>query len=306
MDLREVPRAVTTDGALRVHRDGTFATLGFVSHTRANLLAYIDDAQYLDALRANAHVSCVLTTEALADAVERAVATRESGAIGVAVVADPKRTFWALHSHLATATTFYGTPRPTVIADSAVVHPRATIADHDVEIGESVVIEPNVVIWPGVSIGAGSVIRAGVVIGADGFQVRTDAASVMRVPHAGRVSIGERVDIHANSCVDRAVFGTTSIGDDTTIDHFVYIAHDATIGARCRIVAHAAICGSVQIGDDAWIGPSSSIANGISVGARAWVSIGAVVTRDVASGQQVSGNFAIDHQRYLEFLRTIR
>jgi UDP-3-O-[3-hydroxymyristoyl] glucosamine N-acyltransferase len=298
MFLREIPAEL----AIRVVRDGAFHSLGFVTHDRPALLAFVAESRYLDALRECPQLSCVLTSDALVDDVAAVV----PATCGVAVAVDPKRAFYALHTHLATRTAFYGVSQPSRIAATAFVHPRAIVSDTDVELADNVVIGPGAVVLPGVSIGADTVIRAGSVIGSEGFQVMIDAQGATRVPHAGHVRIGARVDIHSNTCVDRAVFGETVIGDDTTIDNLVYIAHDVRIGARCRIVAHAAIAGSVEIGDGAWIGPSAAISSGIRVGANAWVSIGSVVTRDVAPDAKVSGNFAIDHARYLEFLRTIR
>jgi UDP-3-O-[3-hydroxymyristoyl] glucosamine N-acyltransferase len=55
-----------------------------------------------------------------------------------------------------------------------------------------------------------------------------------------------------------------------------------------------------------WVGPSASISSGLKIGNRASVTVGAVVTRDVAPGARVSGNFAIEHDKLIAFLRTIR
>ena len=156
------------------------------------------------------------------------------------------------------------------------------------------------------SIGAESVIRAGTVIGSEGFQVIRAGDDVIRVVHAGTVRIGRGVDIHANSCVDRGLFGETTVGDNSTIDDLVYVAHEVTIGRRCLIGAHAVINGSTVVGDDAWVGPGAVLSNGVTLGAGANVTLGAVVTRDVAPGARVTGNFAIDHERFLAFIRSMR
>jgi len=66
------------------------------------------------------------------------------------------------------------------------------------------------------------------------------------------------------------------------------------------------IAGSAVLGDDVWVGPSASISSEINVGNGAAISLGAVVTRDVEAGARVSGNFAIDHERFLTFMRSIR
>jgi UDP-3-O-[3-hydroxymyristoyl] glucosamine N-acyltransferase len=113
--------------------------------------------------------------------------------------------------------------------------------------------------------------------------------------------------VHANCCIDRGLFGgETLVGEDTTLDSLVYVAHDAQLGRLCRVGAGAVINGSCVVGDEAWIGPNATISSEVRVGAGAWIALGSVVTRDVPSGQRVSGNFAIAHDRFLDHLRRIR
>jgi len=96
------------------------------------------------------------------------------------------------------------------------------------------------------------------------------------------------------------------VGDDTKTDNFVHIAHNVHLGRGCFLAAHAMVAGSVTMGDEVWIGPSAAISSEITIGSKANITIGAVVTRNVEPGQKVSGNFAIDHTRYMAFLKTIR
>ena len=69
------------------------------------------------------------------------------------------------------------------------------------------------------------------------------------------------------------------------------------------IVANSSIGGRVSIGENSWIGLSASVRNGISVGNNARVNMGAVVTRNVSEGKSVSGNFAIDHESFIEKIK---
>ena len=294
MRLSEIPSALVR----HVVRDSAFASLGFVTHRRSGLLVFIDNDAFLPALRENALVTCVLTTEAFAD--------RVPSTMGLGLVDDARAAFYDVHEHLVHNTAFYGIAQPTRVAPTARIHESAVIAPTNVVLREHVEIGPRVVVLSGVDVGEGSVIRAGTVVGSEGFQVLMTNGQSRRVTHAGRVVIGQRVDIHSNCCVDRSVFADTVIGADTTIDNLVHVAHDVTIGRHCRIVAHAMIAGSARIGDGAWIGPCASISSGVNVGAGAYVTMGSVVTRDVEPSAHVTGNFAIDHERYLEFLRTIR
>jgi UDP-3-O-[3-hydroxymyristoyl] glucosamine N-acyltransferase len=286
-------------GITDVVRDGEFKTLGFVSHQGTAMLVFIESAKYLDALLSNPQVSCVITSEALAGSIP--------DRYGVAVAEGPRRAFYELHNSLTKETDFYWTSFPTAIAASAQIHPTAHVADHDVRIGERVLIEPNVTILERVIIEDDVIIRAGTVIGSEGFEFNLIDGEILPVLHGGGVRIGRRVEIQANCCVVRSVFGGfTEIGEDSKIDSLIHIGHNVSIGKRCRLAARAMIGGSVTIGDEVWIGPSVSISSEITIGDRASLTLGSVVTRDVLPGQRVTGNFAIDHDKFIAFLRTIR
>ena len=101
-------------------------------------------------------------------------------------------------------------------------------------------------------------------------------------------------------------FGDTTLGEEVVADNLVYIAHDVQIGKRVQICALVNILGRTIVGDGAYIGPSAVIKNGLNIGAGAKISIGSVVTQDVAEHAVVSGNFAVPHDRFLEHIRSIR
>ncbi len=292
--LHEIVAAI---GA-RVMRDGTFTSLGFLQHRWPGRLTFVE-TEAAARLASTTGCTCVLTTAAIGGSIPQA--------LGVAIVESPRRAFLALHEHLWRDTSFYGTRLPTTVAGTARVHSTASVAESGVCIGEDVIIEPHATILEGVSVGDGSVIRAGVVLGSEGFQVAVEEGHARRLPHSGGVQIGVNVEIQSNCCIDRALFGgLTAIGDESTLDKLVYVAHHVTLGVRCRVGAGAAITGSVTVGDGAWIGPNATISDGVSIGKDAIVSLGSVVTRDVANGARVTGNFAIPHERFLDRLRSDR
>lgn len=288
---------ISFDQAIAIARDGAFSSLGFANQRRPGMLTFLASEEFSAEVARNDAVSCVLAAPEVAHSVP--------DSLGLAVCDDPRLMFYRLHNHLATTTTFYQAKAERRISPTARVHPTAFVGS-DVEIEDEVDVGPHAVILSGTSLGAGSVIRAGSVIGSEGFQVVHRDHDVLRVVHAGRVRIGRKVEIHANCCVDRGLFGETTVGDESTIDSLVYVAHEVRVGERCRIGAHAVVNGSAVIGNDAWIGPGAVLSNGISVGSRATVTMGAVVTRDVPPASRVSGNFAIDHDRFLAFIRSIR
>lgn len=129
------------------------------------------------------------------------------------------------------------------------------------------------------------------VIGRSGFgYVRNEHGSLERMPHAGNVIIEDAVNIGAHSCVDRAVVGSTVIGEGTKVDNLVHIAHGAKVGKHCLIVAGAVLGGSCEIGDYTYIGMGALIKNKIKVGKNCTIGMGAVVVKDVPDGETWVGN----------------
>jgi len=291
--------AVAEKSAITIRKDGEFSSLGLVSHQTPAMLVFLEHARHLPALLRNSHIACVVTTDQLADIVP--------ANYGVAISACPRQTFYDIHDHLARKTDFYGIAYATHIEDSAEIARTAYVADSNVRVGKRVRIEPNVTIHERVVIDDDVIIRAGSVIGAEGFAFNLIGCSIIPILHAGGVRLHSRVEVQSNCCIDKSVFGGfTEIGEDTKLDNFVQIAHNVKIGRRCRLGAGAMLAGSVTIGDDVFVGPKASVSTEVRVGHCATLSIGSVVTKEVAPGARVSGNFAIEHAKFIEFIKKIR
>jgi UDP-3-O-[3-hydroxymyristoyl] glucosamine N-acyltransferase len=280
-------------------RDGQFKSLGFISYNFPQLLVFIENDEYLAGASSNPQITCAITTDEIA---QKLPTIR-----GIAVVDNPRKAFYKFHNHLARNTNFYKEPFETEISPRALIDPSACVATKNVKIGRDVIIESHVKIYENVIIGDETIIRAGATIGADGFEFKRFDDEILHVVHAGGVRIGERVEIQCNSNVDLAVFGGfTEIGDDTKIDTLVHVGHQSIVGKRCMVAASTVLCGSCKLEDDVWIGPHSTISSEVIVKKGAYVTLGSVVTRNVESGQRVTGNFAIDHAKFIEFIKTIR
>ena len=279
-------------------RDGEFESIGLVSHETEGLLVFIEDERYLPELVASANIRCVLSTPDLA--------AKIPASLGLLTAGTPRAAFYRLHEHLAT-TDFYGPSFPTVIAKSARVHPRAYVAERNVRIGPGCIVEPNATILERAVLEEGVIVRAGAVVAGEGFQHPVVDGAILAVAHMGGARLEQGVELQHNTCVDRAVFGGfTVIGEDTKMDNHVHVAHNCRLGKRNRLAAATMIAGSVTTGDDVWFGPSCAISSGITIGARASITIGSVVTRDVADDARVTGNFAIDHERFIAHMKAIR
>ena len=75
-----------------------------------------------------------------------------------------------------------------------------------------------------------------------------------KFPQVGRVEIGDFVEIGANSCVDRAALGVTSIGEGTKLDNMVHVGHNCRIGRHVVVAAQTGFSGGVVVEDYAVIG----------------------------------------------------
>lgn len=285
--------------AAHVVRDGEFDDLGLLSHRGRQYCVTLYDVGFLPQFLANPDITCVITLPALADAVPSSV--------GLAVATDPNMVFYQVHSYLMKHTEFYWRSFDTEIDPSASVHARAFVARSNVRIGPGCFIQPGAIILERTLIGKDVVIGPGAVISGEGFEPKYLGGKHTVIPHAGGVQLHDDVEIQANTHIARAVFGSmTEVGEDTKIDALVQVSHNVTIGKRCEVAGGTFIGGSTTIGDEVWIGPNATISSEIAIGDGAFVTLGAVVTRDVAPGQRVSGNFAIDHERFLSFIKSIR
>ena len=202
-----------------------------------------------------------------------------------------------LISELATA---FLPPRSTEVHPTAVIDPSATLAadvgvgplasiGEDVEIGAGSNIGAGVHIYRGVRIGEGVNVGAGTVIGSDGFGYERTDEGWVKLPHLGTVIIGDRVEIGANTAIDRGTFSDTIIEEGAKVDNLVHIAHNVRVGANAMVIANAMVGGSTSIGAFTWIAPSTSLMNGIKIGENAMTGLGAVVLKDVPDGVTVIG-----------------
>ena len=219
----------------------------------------------------------------------------------------------------------------TNIHPTAVIHETAKIGTDckigancyigkDVELGNGVVLYPNVCVFDETIIGGNTIVWSGTIIrerciigshcifhtnvsiGADGFGYRPseDGRQLVKIPQIGNVIIGNHVEIGANSCVDRAKFSSTIIGDGCKIDNLVQIAHNSIMGRSCIMAGHSGLAGSVTLGDGVIIGGSASIKDHTTIHSGATVGAGSGVMNDVEAGKTVLGYPAQDARDMLK------
>ncbi|WP_445737808.1 UDP-3-O-(3-hydroxymyristoyl)glucosamine N-acyltransferase [Mariniflexile sp.] len=228
----------------------------------------------------------------------------------------------------------FNPPAPEFTIDihpTAVIHDTAKIGKgckigancyvgKDVELGNGVILYPNVCVFDETIIGENTIVWSGTVIrerciigshcifhtnvsiGADGFGYRPsdDGRGLVKIPQIGNVIIGHYVEIGANSCVDRAKFSSTIIGDGCKIDNLVQIAHNSIMGRSCIMAGHSGLAGSVTLGDGVIIGGSASIKDHTTIHSGATVGAGSGVVGDVEAGKTVLGYPAQDARDMLK------
>jgi UDP-3-O-[3-hydroxymyristoyl] glucosamine N-acyltransferase len=191
----------------------------------------------------------------------------------------------------------------TVIGAGAVVGPNAVIGSDcriapNTYIGDAVCIGDFCTIGPQVSIrfaviGNNVSLFAGVRIGEPGFGFAASPAGAVTVPQLGRVLIEDRVEIGANTTIDRGAGPDTVIGAGTRIDNLVQIGHNVRIGKGCIIVAQTGIAGSCKIGNGVQLGGQVGIAGHLNIGDGARVAAQSGVHRDVEAGSTIGGTPAV-------------
>lgn len=178
-----------------------------------------------------------------------------------------------------------------VIGANAIIEAGSYIG-HNVSIGARTRICPGVKILNNCSVGEDCIIYPNAVIGGDGFGYVFNDGRHEKIPQIGKVAIGNRVEIGANTCIDRAAMETTSIGDGTKIDNLVHIAHNVQIGQNCLILAHTTIAGSVIVEDYATISGQCCIADHVKIGKGATLMGMSGIMSDVEPGALLCGYFA--------------
>ena len=193
------------------------------------------------------------------------------------------------------------------IAAGCHISARCSIGDR-VIIGAGSLLHPGVTIYPDVEIGRSAILHSGCVIGADGFGFVLAGDHYEKFPQVGRVQIGDNVEIGANSCIDRAALGVTTIGNGTKLDNMVHIGHNCRIGNHVVIVAQTGLSGGVEVGDYAVIGGQVGIGDKARIEPRAVIGSGSgiLTSKIVRAGAPVWGTPARPLKEHLEGLASLR
>jgi len=292
MVLGEVLNKMNLNAVL--YGDVSFDTLALVgTAVDGRILTFIDNPKYVSDTDKD---SVVITTPQ--------IASLYSGD-SMCVCPEPRLLFFKIHNYLSGDDKYRRKSVRTEIGENCKISNFACISENNVLIGHNTIIEEFVSIKANTVIGNNSIIRAGSIIGGQGFEYKHNGDEILSVAHLGGVGIGNDVEIQQLCAIDRAIFpwDNTVIDDYSKTDNHVHIAHAVKIKKRTLITAGALISGRTNLGNDVWIGPGATVINGITVGDNARISIGAVATRSVSNNKTVTGNFAIDHEKFIRNLK---
>lgn len=176
-----------------------------------------------------------------------------------------------------------------VIGDGTEIYPNAVIGAH-ARVGQDCIIYQNVSVRERCVLGDRVILQPGAVIGSDGYGYQFHQGKHQKIPQVGIVEIGDDVEIGSNTCIDRARFGKTLIGEGTKIDNLVQIGHNVQIGKHCIVIALTGIAGSSKLGNYVTCAAQVGIAGHFEVGDKAVLAARTGVTNNLPGSQTYLGN----------------
>jgi UDP-3-O-[3-hydroxymyristoyl] glucosamine N-acyltransferase len=169
-----------------------------------------------------------------------------------------------------------------------------------VEAGSHFFAHAHVVVRENCILGDHVTLENGVIIGADGFGFAKDEQGHWeKIPQSGPVRLGNRVDVQANACIDRATVGETRIGDGTKIDGLVQIGHASHVGENTMLCGQVGLAGSSDVGNNVILAGQAAVAGHCSIGDGVILTAQSGISHDVPAGKMISGSPAFDNRVWL-------
>lgn len=222
------------------------------------------------------------------------------------------------------------------IGPLTVIEAGAVIGDHcqigaqcyvgiDVTLGANAVLRDSVSLLARVKIGKNFWCQSGARIGGDGFSfvtpekshvetaretlgqdVGTDSQQWARIHSVGSVTIGDDVEIGANTTVDRGTIRDTKIGHGSKIDNLVQIGHNVAIGENSLLCGQVGVAGSTQIGNNTVLGGQTGVGDNLKIGDNVITGAGTMVLSNVPSGRAMLGYPATKMETHIEAYKGLR
>jgi UDP-3-O-[3-hydroxymyristoyl] glucosamine N-acyltransferase len=108
---------------------------------------------------------------------------------------------------------------------------------------------------------------------------------IQKNPPGGNVVIHDNVEIGANTTIDRATLGSTTIHKGAKIDNLVVLGHNVEIGENTIIAAQTGIAGSTKIGNNCMIAGQVGIVGHLRIGDNVKIGAQSGVEHDIKDGE---------------------
>lgn len=186
-----------------------------------------------------------------------------------------------------------------VIGDGTTIHPHTFIGD-GAHVGNKCILYSNVNVYHDCRVGNECILHSGVVIGADGFGFAPTAEGYDKIPQIGISIIEDKVEIGANTCVDRATMGATVIRKGVKLDNLIQVAHNDEVGSHTVIAAQTGIAGSTKVGEWCMIGGQVGLAGHSKIGNKVGIGAQSGIPGNVKDGMQIMGTPAFDAKDFFK------
>ena len=303
LSLKNILKLCKLQVPIKNFKDKTFVDLSSLDNSNNNHITFFDNILYLNQLKKTKAGACFLKKEFLKYCPRNTLPIIVNNPYHCFAVVT--NSFYPLKKNMSGVHPKAFINKNVKLNKSILIGPGSVISEN-VKIGNDCQIGSNTVILPGVVIGnethIGSnctigysilgnnvIIHNGVNLGQDGFGFAQLNNENLKVQQLGRVIIKNKVEIGANTTVDRGSGPDTIISEGTKIDNLVQIGHNVIIGKNCIIVAQSGISGSTTIGNNVMIGGQVGIAGHLKIGNNVKIAAKSGVMKNISDGSIMGG-----------------
>jgi len=191
------------------------------------------------------------------------------------------------------------------VGDNTVLYPGVVVHDGCC-IGNDCILHANVTLYRESVVGNHVILHAGVVVGSDGFgYTPNEKGEHVKVMQIGRVVIEDHVEIGANTCIDRATFGDTTLRQGAKIDNLVQVAHNCDIGPHSILVSQVGLSGTCRLGHHVVLAGQVGVADHVTLANQVVVAAKAGVSRDIPEPGFYGGTPAVSGMMWKKYVTTL-
>ena len=128
--------------------------------------------------------------------------------------------------------------------------------------------------------------------------VKGDSKKTVVFDVSGYIDLQSDLEIGANTTIDRATFGQTTVGDGTKLDNLIQIAHNVSIGKNNVFASQSGVAGSTKIGDNNMVGGQCGFAGHLKIGDFNEFGAQSGIHRNIGNGNRLIGYPAIDLKQF--------